>query len=614
MNTYNELLYSCCEEAILLVDAASLLVVAHTPACRELLGHAQLIGRPITDLECALSDIFYWEEVRTGQVQGRDPCEGLYLDAHGHTLSVQKHVVALAFAGKNLLAIHLRPDESEKQASLALEKSATLLQATLESTADGILVIDLDGRIVHFNRRFADFWQLSDEHLQGGERGIYRQMMRRFRQAQAARQFLAMAQEARDQEGFILLELKPRQWLECRIRPHLLGDSLLGHVFTFTDITARILAEEQLQTAITQAQAASRAKTDFLNHMSHELRTPLNAILGFAQILQSEGCAPHDQRLDLIIQGGWHLLGLINEVLDLASVEAGKLTLAREFIDPRPLFEECLAFVRAMAEQRQIRLHPPTSTSLPILFADPRRLRQILLNLLSNAIKYNTHGGAVWLDWHTDAQSIFIEIRDDGPGIRPQDQERIFETFNRVGSRQHKVEGTGIGLNFSRSLARLMDGDIHLASVPGQGSTFSLQLPLATHMPSHDARPLQILYVDDDASNRLIMQGMIRKMAAGHQLHLAESGQQALAILAQTAIDLLMTDLHLDDMSGLDLIARLDAAHRPPCFMISASDDDTLRQQALDAGFLHYLCKPLRLESLSSAITEVACGQATHHP
>ena len=608
MKPYDELLYSCCEEAILLVDPKSLQIVAHTPACRELLGHAELTGRPITDLECALSDIFYWEEVRHGQVQGRDPCEGLYLDAQGNTLSVQKRVVALAFAGEDLLAIHLRTDEYEKQASLELEKSAALLQATLESTADGILVLDLNGSIVHFNRRFADFWQLSERHLQGRESGIYRQMMRRFRQKKAARQFMTMAREARDQESFILLELKPRQWLECRIRPHLLADSLLGHVFTFTDITARILAEEQLQTAITQAQAANQAKTDFLNHMSHELRTPLNAILGFAQILQSEGCAPQDQRLDLIIQGGWHLLGLINEVLDLASVEAGKLTLAREFIDPRPLFEECLAFVRVMAEQRQVSLHPATSSTVPIIFADPRRLRQVLLNLLSNAIKYNHRGGNVWLNWHTDTQNIFIAIRDDGPGIQAQDQERIFETFNRVGNRQHKVEGTGIGLNFSRSLARLMDGDILLTSTPGQGSTFSLQLPLAARAPCHDARPLQILYVDDDASNRLIMQGMVRKMAAGHQLHLADSGQQALTILAQTHIDLLMTDLNLEDMSGLALIAQIDAAQRPACFMISASDNDHLRQQALDAGFLHYLSKPLRLETLSTAIAQIACG------
>ncbi len=611
MKPYDELLYACCEDAILLVDPQTLQVVAHTPACTELLGHKTLNGRLITDLECALSDIFYWEDVRAGQVKGRERCDGLYLDASGSTLSVQKHVIALAYDGRDLLAIHLQDNEQEKQASLELEKSAALLQATLESAADGILVIDLEGRIVHFNRRFAELWRLDDHHLQQGESTIYRQMMRSFRHGTAAREFMAAAQDARDQESFSLLELRPRRWLECRARPHLLGDSLLGRVFTFTDISDRVEAEEKLQAAIAQAQAASRAKTDFLNHMSHELRTPLNAILGFTQILQSEGCAAHDERLKLIMQGGWHLLGLINEVLDLASVEAGKLTLAREDFDPAPVLRECLAFVRAMAEQGQIRLHAPALSELPRIFADPRRLRQMLLNLLSNAIKYHHAGGDVWVEWQCAPPDLIIAVRDNGPGIQSEDQERIFETFNRVGTRQNKVEGTGIGLNFSRALARLMDGDIVLASEPGQGSTFSIQLPLSAPTELPAARPLKLLYVDDDSSNRLIMQGMVRKMAVGHELLLASSGHEAIELLARQPVDLLMTDMNLDDMTGIELLQRIDAGHRPPSFMISASDSVSLREAARQAGCLRYLSKPLRLEELHAALSQA--GQAIKH-
>ncbi len=539
----------------------------------------------------------------------------------GEIISVEKSILPMQYDDQSVLAIQLKRTDSEKTNNLALESTLALLKATLESTADGILVTDLNNGIINFNRRFAEFWSLSEQLLlQGDDAAVYRTMLRRFRRRQTGREFIVSARDAREQETFMLLELKQQRWLECRSRPQIVGEQIQGRVYTFADISARMLAEEQLQEAMKRADAANKAKTDFLNHMSHELRTPLNAILGFAQLMQEEGCSPHEEKVDLMLKGAWHLLGLINEVLDLARVESGHIDLQPTTVHVLGIIKECSAFVRPMAEARHIQLDDFCDSISVQVLADPRRLRQMLLNLLSNAIKYNRPQGKVWLSVHVEENTVHIDVHDSGMGISNSDQERLFQNFNRVGQTQN-IEGTGIGLAFSRKLAQLMQGNITVTSQLGEGSCFRLSLPQA--LTANDATNaeratpttapgvLHILYVDDDATNRLIVKSSLKKQQ-NTRIETAESGTEALQRLPMATFDLLIVDMNLEDMTGIDLLKQLPSADLPGApvrFMLSASDNPEVRAQAKAVGVRRYLTKPLNIKEFIEAIEEIR-----HHP
>ncbi len=607
----SDLLQDLYRDLIILVDAGTQCIEAASKACEQFLGYETLVGKGIEEIECALMDTFYWEEIRSGQLEPREHVEGMYLRVDGSVASVDKCIQPIAYMGRDYLAILLTPTDSEKNINLDLERTLAVLRATLESTADAILVTDLDGRIVNFNRRFAEFWTLPEEILQQGRDPlVYRTMLHRFSDRKAGRQFMEQSLSAREEESFIVLHLRHDRWLECRSRPQMMADQILGRVYTFADISARIEAETRLQEAVQQAHAANRAKTDFLNHMSHELRTPLNAILGFAQLMQSEGCAPHEQKVDLILKGAWHLLGLINEVLDLAQVESGKIVLQCEKVHVEGIIHECLAFLNPMAEKYQVHLQPFTAPNGCIVEADPRRLRQMILNLLSNAIKYNRPNGSVWISCQATQNQWIINVHDSGVGISPEDQARLFEHFNRVGSTQH-IEGTGIGLAFSRKLAQLMRGDIQLTSSFGQGSCFHLSLPRihvvdnVTAPPSSGPKPISILYVDDDATNRLIVKSALKRLP-NSILDTSETGTGGLQKLAAYAFDILIVDMNLDDMTGIDLVQQIPERSRSAVrFMLSANDHPEARSLAREAGIERYMTKPLNIKEFIEAIEEV---------
>ncbi len=608
----SDLLQDLYRDLVILVDSTDQQIVAASKSCEAFLGYDSLLGKNIEEIECALMDTFYWEEIRSGQIEPREHIEGMYLCADGSVVSVDKNIYPIAYMGRNYLAIQLTPTDSEKNINLDLERTLAVLRATLESTADAILVTDLDGHIVNFNRRFAEFWALPEEILQQGRDSlVYRSMLHRFADRKAGRQFMEQSLFAREEESFIILHLRRNRWLECRSRPQMMGDQILGRVYTFADISARIEAETRLQEAVQQAHAANRAKTEFLNHMSHELRTPLNAILGFAQLMQSEGCAPHEQKVDLILKGAWHLLGLINEVLDLAQVESGKIVLQCEKVHVEGIVHECLAFLNPMAEKYQVSLQPFIAPHSCIVEADPRRLRQMILNLLSNAIKYNRPNGSVWISCQASEEHWIINVHDSGVGISPEDQNRLFKHFNRVGSTQH-IEGTGIGLAFSRKLAQLMRGDIQLTSTYGKGSCFHLSLPRVHAVdnagslpPTTTTKPISILYVDDDATNRLIVKSAVKRLPNA-LLDTSETGTGALQKLAAHSFDILIVDMNLEDMTGIDLVQQIpDRSQSAVRFMLSANDHPEARSLARSAGIERYMTKPLNIKEFLEAIEEV---------
>ncbi len=392
------------------------------------------------------------------------------------------------------------------------------------------------------------------------------------------------------------------------------------------DITERRAAQAALVAAKEEAERANRAKSDFLSRMSHELRTPLNAVLGFAQLLEADDTDPlstaQRARVHELMHGGRHLLSLINDVLDLARIEAGSLHLALVPVDVARVLQSCLPLVAAVAAERGIQV--TVAASAPEthgVLADATRLKQVLLNLLSNAIKYNRVGGRVEVSWHAlDEGSLRIEVSDTGPGLSAAQQERLFHAFERLDAAHTPVQGAGIGLALSKWLVELMHGHIGVHSQPGQGSRFWFSLarasladaalsgapvavqalrraPLAT-------RQHQVLYIEDNEVNLLLMEGMLAQRG-GVQLRVAGLPEQGLALAQAQPPDLVLLDIQLPGIDGFEVLRRLrqqPALRHTPVVAVSANAMPADRLKAEQAGFADYVTKPVDIPALMAVL------------
>ena len=423
------------------------------------------------------------------------------------------------------------------------------------------------------------------------------------------------------------LQISPRAgpplWVAVEMRAVRGTDGTVSqYLLVGRSIQDRRDAEAALHAARDEALRASGAKTEFLSSMSHELRTPLNAILGFAALLDRQADALPDERgrryLGEIRAAGEHLLALINDVLDLARVEAGAIALRAEPVLLRPVADECLRLLRPVAEGQEVRL-PDTAVLSPFTVqADRRRLKQVLLNLLSNAVRYNRQGGQVTLCATADGPLLRLTIADQGAGIAAADQARLFIPFERLDAERQGVEGVGVGLALSRQLVERMGGRIGVDSGPGEGSRFWFTVPLAQAMPAEPPRPplpgrlppgphaglWRLLYIEDNPVNAVLMEAMLAHEPTV-QLRVALLPEEGLAQACQSPPDGLLLDIQLPGIDGYEVLRRLradPATAAVPVIAISANamPDDIAR--GLAAGFDDYLAKPLDWSALMAAL------------
>lgn len=400
------------------------------------------------------------------------------------------------------------------------------------------------------------------------------------------------------------------------------------------DITARLRAEAQLIGARDEAERANQAKSQFMSQMSHELRTPMNAILGFGQLLESDArhkLAPQQQRwVAEILRGGRHLLNLINEILDLGRIETGQLQIHSGRVDLEAVVSECLALVRPLTSAQGVQLQADTGSLAGVMLgADGLRLKQVLLNLLGNAIKYNRAGGEVHVacELEPDAAQARLLVRDTGRGLTEAEQARLFQPFERLHAAHSGVEGTGIGLALSRRLVEAMGGTIGLHSTPGVGSTFWVRLPLATQPagrevaslpPSQPARSPTgtVLYIEDNTTNLSLMDAMLDHLP-GVRLLAALTGADGLRLAREQQPDLVLLDIQLPGMDGLEVLAHLradESTRHIPVVAVSANALQSDIDAALALGFATYLTKPLALDLLLSTVSAALAGAAPAAP
>nr|WP_227625134.1 PAS domain S-box protein [Fimbriimonas ginsengisoli] len=377
------------------------------------------------------------------------------------------------------------------------------------------------------------------------------------------------------------------------------------------DITARKKTEEALLLAKEEAERANLAKSEFLSRMSHELRTPLNAILGFGQLLdRNELDEVQKESVQHILKGGRHLLGLINEVLDLARVEAGRTDVSIEPVSVATVVRESLDLVQSLGSEHNVRLDVDVTKFTPYYaLADQQRLKQVLINLLSNGIKYNRSGGSVQVDCSTEGDRLRIDVQDTGHGIAAGDLDKLFRPFERLTANNTNVEGTGLGLALSKRLINLMNGELEVQSTVGVGSRFSITLPLSespekklTAIPAEFVEqtpgPMgsySVLCIEDNLSNLRLVEVLLGSRP-GIELLSAMQGNVGLDLARQLKPDLILLDLNLPDMSGKDVMARLRESSDTkeiPIVVISADATPVQIERLLGGGADAYLTKPL---------------------
>jgi len=503
------------------------------------------------------------------------------------------------------------------------ESTATRRASLLEAAPDAMVCVDQDGRIVLVNARACGLFGYERDELAGS---LIEILLPAGAQGGHVEHRAAFFRDPhpRPMGAGLRLRASRRDGSTFPVEVSLAADthdSELIAVAAIRDVTGQREIEASLHEAESEARAANDAKNRFLSRMSHELRTPLNAVLGFGQLLEIHlASTEHEDAAHQVVRAGRHLLNLIDEVLDIARIEAGEMTVSPEPVAIAGIVSETAVLMRPLADTARVALSVAGGPADAYVLADRQRLAQILLNLLSNAVKYNRPGGHVWLSWEAVGQRASITVRDDGPGIAEHLRDRVFTAFDRLGAESSGIEGTGVGLTVSQGLAGLMHGSLSFEPVEGGGASFAVTLPASTEpvraqrdpvaeRPDTDrsAGSATVLYIEDNESNVRVMESVLALRPAWHLIHagLASLGTE---LARAHRPDLVLLDLHLPDGTGLDVLAALqrdEATATIPVVVLSADASKQQVRRLLAAGAARYLTKPLDVPDVLSMLDSV---------
>ena len=511
-----------------------------------------------------------------------------------------------------------------KQAERELARLSHQNQLILESAGEGICGLNLDCQITFLNPVAASLFGLTSEHLND-----YQVVTRNFAaNANGIHQnfceVIALGISHHAEEEFYRQDgtFFPAEYTSTPIREN---DQVVGAVVVFRDITERKQAEQLLHQAKEQAENANHAKSTFLANMSHELRTPLNGILGYAQILLRDPTLSdkHQQGVKVIYKSGEYLLTLINDILDIAKIEAGRLELRPEDFHLANFIQDIVDIFQVRAQQKGIEFRFEKRSVLPLgIHTDSKRLRQILINFLSNAVKFTDQGSVVFSVGHEDEEHLRFQVQDTGIGIAASDLEEIFAPFKQVSDAMHKSEGMGLGLSITKTLIEQMGGQLHVASELGKGSVFWVTLTLpevqSLRHPDHKIIPIvgyqvpenawlrqqgrqqyRVLVVDDREENRSLLKTLL--VPLGFEVVLAEDGIVALEQAEQHVPDLILMDLMMPRLDGFETTRCLKqhaTLQTIPIVAVSASAFSCHTDQSLQVGCTDFIAKPFKLEEI----------------
>jgi PAS domain S-box-containing protein len=535
-----------------------------------------------------------------------------------------------------------RFDSEQKRLDQRLRDQQFYTRSLIESNVDALITTDPSGIISDVNKQMEALTGFTRDELIGVP---FKNCFTDAARAEAGIKRVLMETKLTDYE----LTARARDGKETVVSYNATTfydrDRTLQGVFAAArDITERKILDRALQDtnlalqgAKLAAEKANLAKSDFLSNMSHELRSPLNAILGFAQLMESSTPPPtpaQRQSIDQILQAGWYLLALINEILDLALIESGKLSLSPEPISLADVLSDCRGMIEPLALKNGIGLTFPRFDDTPFVKADRTRIKQVLINLLSNAIKYNRAGGTVEVTWAMSAtQRLRIGVHDTGNGLTPEKLAQLFQPFNRLGQESGSEEGTGIGLVVSKRLVELMGGEIGAESTIGVGSVFWIELHSArapslvvaatevhadTPARAHSEAALHtLLCVEDNPANLMLVEKLLERRP-DIRLLTAKDGIRGIEMARAARPDVILMDINLPGISGLIALGILSEDSETasiPVIALSANAMPGDIEKGLAAGFFHYLTKPIKvnefMDTLDGALA-FAKGQAGH--
>ncbi len=557
-------------------------------------------------------------------------------DLYGHQSAWEHPVTWAAIHGLAILAMSAAGIVNWKiieRHEAELIKVNAMLEATLESTADGILAVDLDGRITAWNERIRDMYALPPSILaQRDDKAVVAFVRDQLDDAgQYAAKIDALYAEP-EAESHDVLVFKDGRVVERSSKPQRVSGVVTGRVWTFHEITNRKRLEDELAAALAKALEASRLKSEFLATMSHEIRTPMNGIIGLTGLLLDMDLGDAEREyVDGVHASGDALLRIVNDVLDFSKIEAGMLEIEAVDFDPAQAMDEVVALVAQPARAKDLHLFVERSDDVPPqLRGDVGRLRQILLNLLSNAVKF-TAAGRVTLRCSvratrgsdSDDVTLHFEVEDGGIGIAESDRERLFDAFTQVdASTTRRFGGTGLGLAICSRLTTAMGGTIGVESTLGVGSRFWVDIPFTaatevvardganpTSTPrTHRARPgSSLLVVEDNTVNQMVIKQIVR--AFGYQCDVAANGREALECLSLRGYSAVIMDCYMPEMDGFDatreLRRREGDAHRTPVIALTAGATADDRARCFAADMDAFLTKPVSPARLGVVLNDL---------